>query len=458
MADITGHGGAPDRPDTDDSPVEEASDAASGEIDDLVDPVPREAGEAIPEGDRHLSPEPPTGVEGDADSTSPWMPWPPAEETVEPEKAPRRAITLWSAGLIGLSSALIGAVVGVSVLMFTQNEPVALPPVTVIERIETRTVEIGTNEVVTSAAEVARRVLPSIVTVEQGRFEAADDGDVFVRTGGGSGVVFDTAGHLVTNHHVIEGAEAVRIVFADGRIVPATVVGSDSLTDIAVIAVDLDDLTPIRLGSTETLYVGDAAYAIGNPLTLEGGASVTSGVISAFNRRVRLQGGRELFGLLQTDAPITRGSSGGALVDGEGRLVGITTAVAVSDLGQEGLGFAIPVELVIRIATDIIDTGGTTHAFLGISGATHYTSNPDGSSAPSGVEVAEPIEGTAAANAGIIAGDVIVSYEGTAISTMEQLILRLRLNRVGDIIRLGIMRADEHLTLEVELLERPEGV
>lgn len=457
MADTTGHGDAFDRPEAEDLAIEGTSDTAPNEADDRIESASPDTGEDSPGGTRHASDDLATGAEGEA-GDSPWMPWPPAAEATHPQEPARRSIALWSAGLIGLSSALIGAIVGVSVLLFTRDDPVALPPVTIIERVETRTVEVGTNEVATSAAEVARRVLPSIVTVEQGSFEESEDGDVFIRTGGGSGVVIDTEGHLVTNHHVIEGAEAVRIVFADGRIVPATVVGSDSLTDIAVIVVDLDDLQPIRLGSTETLSVGDAAYAIGNPLTLEGGASVTSGVISAFDRRVRIQGGRELFGMLQTDAPITRGSSGGALVDGEGRLVGITTAVAVSDLGQEGLGFAIPVELVNRIATDIIATGGTTHAFLGISGATHYTTNPDGSSVPSGVEVAEPIEGTAAANAGIIGADVIVSYEGTTISTMEQLILRLRLNRVGDVIRLGILRAGEMLTVEVELLERPEGV
>jgi S1-C subfamily serine protease len=421
------------------------------------------AGDAVTEPETpstEARPDRPTPAMDLGTDASPWAPWPPPTDTKRADDRGATRISPWSVAGIGVASALIGAVVGVSVLLFTGSEPDEAPAITVVERVETRIVEVGRDEHVTPAAEVARRVLPSIVTVEQGRIQGADDeapGE-FLRTGGGSGVVIEADGHIVTNHHVIEGAEAVRIVFADGRIVPATVVGSDSLTDIAVISVDLVGMTPIRFGSTASLSVGDAAYAIGNPLTLEGGASVTAGVISAFDRRVRLQGGRELFGMLQTDAPITRGSSGGALVDGEGRLVGITTAVAVSDLGQEGLGFAIPVELVERVATDIITTGGTTHAFLGISGTTHYTSNPDGSSEPAGVEVGEAIEGTAAEVAGIIAGDVIVSYDGDGITTMEQLILRLRLHRVGDVVQLGILRGGVRLTVDVELLERPEGV
>lgn len=361
----------------------------------------------------------------------------------------------WRVAVIGLAAALIGAVVGVSVLLLSGDEPAASPPVTVIERVETRVVEVASPDVATSPAEVARRVLPSIVTVEQGFL--GDEG--FVRTGGGSGVVIDADGLVVTNHHVIAGADAVRIVFADGRIVPATVVGSDAVTDLAVIEVDLqEELTPITFGSTADLSVGDAAFAIGNPLTLEGGPSVTAGVVSAFDRRVAISGGVELFGMLQTDAPITRGSSGGALVDSEGRLIGITTAVAVGDLGQEGLGFAIPVEMVVRVTADIIDAGSVTHAFLGIAGATHLTEHPDGSSTPTGVEVGEVIEGTGAAAAGILPGDIIEFYEGARITTMEQLVRRLRLYRVGDVIRLGIVRAGESITVEVELLARPEGL
>jgi putative serine protease PepD len=360
---------------------------------------------------------------------------------------------LWTIISVAAVSALIGAIVGGAMVLLGTDEPAAAPPERIIERIETR-VEVDRDRVVTSAAEVARRVLPAIVTVERGL--AGEDG--FVRTGGGSGVVIDIDGHIVTNHHVIDGAEQVRVVFTDGRIFPAVVLGSDAVTDVAVLFVERDGLTPIVFGSTTDLSVGDAASAIGNPLTLEGGPSVTAGVISALNRRVLIQGGGDLFGMVQTDAPITRGSSGGALVDGEGRLIGITTAVAVSDLGSESLGFAVPVEVVVRVTADIIARGSTTHAFLGISGRTHYITNPDDSIQPAGVEIEEIIEGTAAEAAGILAGDLIVSYEGIPITTMEELVILLRFDRVGDVVSIGVVRDGEEITLDVELMERPEGV
>jgi S1-C subfamily serine protease len=448
MTDTTGRPDLPegDDPEDLDLPEEQGASEPTGET-PAVERLGAHATQARTES---------TGEGPAADESTPWKPWPPPAEpvTAEPD---RTGTSTWTVALIGIAAALIGAIVGVTTLQLTRDDPAATQA-TVVQRVETRTVEVAANPA-TTAAEVARRVLPSIVTVEQGRFDEDEDGNTFfVRTGGGSGVVIDNDGHLVTNHHVIEDAEVVRIVFPSGRIVPASVIGSDSLTDIAVIAVDLRNLTPIRLGSTTALSVGDAAYAVGNPLTLEGGPSVTSGVISAFDRRVRLQGGRELFGMLQTDAPITRGSSGGALVDSEGRLVGITTAVAVSDLGQEGLGFAIPVELVKRVTDDIIANGSTSHAFLGILGGTHFTDFDDGSSEPSGVEVAEALEGTAAEQAGVMAGDIIVSYGRQDITTMEQLILLLRLDRVGDIVDLGILRDGERITVSVELMERPEGV
>jgi S1-C subfamily serine protease len=379
----------------------------------------------------------------------------PAPEEPPPVERPRRPLLTILA--VALASALVGgAVVGGAVIMFWKDDPVTAPPVTVVQRVETQVTESPTPDGGTvSAAEVARRVLPSIVMVERGRL---DEEEAFTTTGGGSGVFLDTDGHVVTNHHVVDGAEVVRVILTDGRIFPATVLGSDSLTDLAVLAVDIQGISPIRLGSTDTMSVGDTAFAVGNPLTLEGGPSITSGVISAFNRRVLLPGGRELFGMLQTDAPITRGSSGGALVDQEGRLIGITTAVGISDLGTEGIGFAIPVELVERITTDIITDGFTTHAFLGVSGSTHLADNADGSMVPSGVEVAEAIEGTAAEAAGILAGDIIVSFDGIAITTMEQLVVRLRFTRVGDVVTIGVLRDGATIDLQVELLARPEGV
>lgn len=360
-----------------------------------------------------------------------------------PGKAPRRGWTY--AGALVLS-ALIGAVTASVVLLVFDSDSA---PVTTLAPIGA-----GTATPTSPAAIVAARVIPSIVTVEVSNTNSGE----FVADASGSGVVIDAAGTIVTNQHVVDGALRYQVLFADGRTYPATLIGEDALTDLAVLHVDTTGLTPIVLGSSRAMSIGDLTIAVGSPLGLEGGPSVTVGVLSAFDRRVRTSSDSELFGLLQTDAPITRGSSGGALVDGEGRLIGITSAIAVSDVGAEGLGFAIPVEMMQRITADLIADGVSPHPFLGISGSTHFETRPDGAQAPAGVEVASIIEATAAAEAGIAEGDIIVTFEGEAVVTMDRLVVQLRYYRVGDTIELGILRDGVPMTLEVMLLERPEGV
>jgi S1-C subfamily serine protease len=279
----------------------------------------------------------------------------------------------------------------------------------------------------------------------------------FVAETSGSGVVLSADGLLVTNEHVVEGAGQVQVIFADRRTYPAQVVGQDAATDLAVLRIAADGLTPIALGSSDDLQIGDTAIAVGSPLGLEGGPSVTVGVVSAFDRQLGTGEGR-LFGMIQTDAPITRGSSGGALVDAAGRLIGITTAIGVSDVGAEGLGFAIPVELVAVITDQLAETGAASHPFIGIKGTTFFRQQVDGATVPAGVEVAEVIEGTAAEVAGIQAGDIMLSVAGEPLATMEQLVVMVRYYRVGEEIAVEVERGGERLTIMVTLLERPEGV
>lgn len=355
--------------------------------------------------------------------------------------------------LVALVAAILGATLAAGAVWWLLDGgtgDAAPGTVTVVERVEIVSPDTG----VTVAAAVARRVLPSIVTVEIADTATGN----FATSGSGSGVVLSGDGLLVTNDHVVEGAARIRVVFADGRIFPADLVGTDPLTDLAVIRIAAAGLTPVEIGSSEALAIGDPAIAVGSPLGLEGGPSVTVGVVSAFERRVRTGMNSELFGMIQTDAPITRGSSGGALVDAEGRLIGITTAIGVSDVGAEGLGFAIPVELMTRITDDLISSGIASHAFLGIQGATFFEERPDGSTVPAGVLVDSVIDDTAAAAAGIEAGDIIRSFAGRPIATMEQLVVRLRFYRVGDVVDVAITRAGEDLTIRLTLMERPEDV
>lgn len=355
------------------------------------------------------------------------------------------------AGVVTLA-ALVGAAAATGIFLILDDASAESSNVTIVERVATEI--LSPAESGTTAAAVARVVLPSIVTVQ------VRSGDVgaFVAEGSGSGVVLTTDGLLITNHHVVDEAQQVHVIFADGRTYDAEIVGSDARTDIAVLRIAGADLTAVEIGSTTAMAIGDTAIAIGSPLGLAGGPSVTVGVISAFERRVQTGIDDELFGMLQTDAPITRGSSGGALVDDQGRLIGITTAIGVSDVGAEGLGFAIPIELVTRITDDLIEFGEARHAFLGVSGSTFFTGAEDGATIPAGVAVASVFDDTAAAIAGVETNDIILSVNGAPVMTMEQLVTTIRLYRVDQVVDLVVTRGDAELTISVTLLERPEGV
>lgn len=394
------------------------------------------------------------GTEPNPEPTEPPAPqpigWPPLPAATPKAEARSRRFSPALVIVVAMA-ALFGSVVGALTTRWGTDRVEA---VTTIATTTTRPPISTTSTPTTdpSLAEVARTVIPSIVVVHVGT--VTDSG--FVGQGGGSGVVFDDR-HIITNHHVIEDATAIRITFSDGTIIPATLVGGDDLTDLAVLTVDRLGLVPLSTGSTVDISVGDLAYTVGNPQLIGGGPAVTSGIVSALNRSVTISG-RDHFGLLQTDAPFTRGSSGGALVDERGRLIGITTGVGVSDFGQEGVGFVIPIEIVERIVADLIEDGVVTHAFLGVSGSTHYSESDDGSTRPAGVLVEEVIADTAAAAAGIAAGDVILSVDDFELTTMDDLVVTMRLGRVGDVVEIVVDRSGERLTFDVTLRQRPEGV
>jgi S1-C subfamily serine protease len=363
-----------------------------------------------------------------------------------PEPKPRR--DGWRYALVGLAAGALGAALaaGAFLLWFDRGEATQ-----VVQQIENQVVDTAGG---VQAAEVARAVLPSIVTVE---VSSTSEGD-FVAEGSGSGVVLTADGLLVTNQHVIDGAAEVRVIFAGGRSYPAEVVGQDTVTDLAVLRIAATGLTPITMGSSQDLEIGDPAIAVGSPLGLAGGPSVTVGVVSAFDRQLQTGVDEALYGLIQTDAPITRGSSGGALVDAQGRLIGITAAIGISDVGAEGLGFAIPVELVSIVTEQLIARGEADHPFLGIEGQTLFRQQADGSTIPAGVLVGKVMAGTAAEAAGVQPQDVISSVGDEPLTTMEHLVVVLRFYRVGEVVELHIDRGGLPMTIPVTLMERPEGV
>ena len=354
----------------------------------------------------------------------------------------------WTLLLGILGGALLGTGMTLAVLGFVgifEEPPLpttpTLPPpptLTVPPPVTIPPPSVGDNN---TAARVAQRAVPSIVAVQASSF---------LGESGGSGVVYGSNGYIITNHHVVEGADEVAVVFSDGARYPVDIVGLDPLTDIAVLRVERVDLAPITIGSSEGLTVGERAIAVGNPLALLGGPSVTSGIVSALDRSLGVQADTTLYGLIQTDAPITRGSSGGALLDGSGRLIGITTAIAVSDVGAEGLGFAIPVDMVVGVANDLIETGEVQHARLGIEATTAFAEEL-GAEYPVGVLVQDLLADSAYERGGGQVNDVITTMNGAPINELTQLLTMLRTRRADQDLLVGVLRADGELEITVTL-------
>ena len=368
---------------------------------------------------------------------------------------------------IMVASSLVSSAIVLSFLylfgLFDADEIVIPEPVTITETVTEKELvmpRVDSTEVV-SIAELATK---TIVQVQVGNI--SDEGE-FLTTGGGSGVVISGDGLIMTNHHVIDNSTEVRVVFEDGRMYESEIIGSDRLTDIGLLKITASNLIPISIGNSEALSVGDLAVAIGHPLTLGAAPTVTTGVVSALERRLDVGGeamnsGVTLFGLIQTDAPITRGSSGGALLNNNGELIGITTAIATADVGAEGLGFAVPVNLALGIVDDLLEDGQILHAFLGILGAQHFDTADDGARVFSGVYIQELYgpgdDEFAIGKAGAMPGDIIKKINGINVKTLDGLITVLRQKRAGDSVEIEILRNSQVITLVFDLDLRPSDV
>ena len=361
-------------------------------------------------------------------------------ETIGP---PRRERDPWVLVLGIMGGVLLGTGVTFAILGFVgvfeePTPPTIPPPPTVTAPAPTSPPPTFGEE--PTAASVVAAVIPSTVAVEV---------DSFLLAGSGSGVVYGLDGYIITSAWNFEGnPSVVTVTTADGRTHAAKMLGVDRAAGLALVKIDAQDLAPISLGSLDDLSIGERAVAIGNPLGLAGGPTVTAGIVSAFDRS--LTGSPNLYGLVQTDAPIAPGSSGGALVDAAGRLIGITTAIAVSDVGPEGLGFAVPVDIAVGVANDLIANGEVRHALLGINGQT-FTTQEGPAQYPVGVRVSEISSGSAYAEAGGRINDVIVAIDGHDVRTIDGLLSRLRRLRAGETVPVRILRSDADTTLNVTL-------
>ena len=371
-------------------------------------------------------------------------------------------------GGVGLVlGAVLGAVLGtagtLAVLGVTGTEPQAEQQPTAAEEmrepevVQAPSIEpLGEDSIVPAVAEA---VTPSVVRID---VRAEDDPEAFGggRAGLGSGVIYSSDGYIITNHHVIDGASRVDVRLSSGEVLEASVVGSDELNDIAVVEVEEEGLPAINLRpEDEPVRVGETVVAIGSPFGLD--ASVSAGIVSALDREIQLppeEGTVDVIpGVVQTDAAINPGNSGGALVDAQGRLVGINTAILSRSGASQGVGFAVSATQAVRSADQLVEQGFVRQPLLGIAGNDVDPQLADEFDLPAsrGAVVQDVQDGTGAAEADVRVGDIIVEVDGEQLATMSELVAEVRGRSPGDIIELGIIRDGEELTLEVEIGERP---
>jgi S1-C subfamily serine protease len=354
-----------------------------------------------------------------------------------PDRAPA-----WIVGLIsGVTGALLATAVAV-VAGGWRDSPTTIERV--VERQAVTLPAAGGGP--TTVAQVAEQVRPAIVELVVDRNQGRSTG---------SGVIFRDDGHILTNNHVVEGATTVTVISSDGRRTDGRVLGGDPETDIAVVKAAGGPYRPAVLGTATGLREGDGCIAIGSPLGLAGGPSVSVGVVSALGRSLPVEGGRRLYDMIQTDAAISPGSSGGALLDMRGAVIGITTAIAVTEAGAEGLGFATPIDIARSVADELMTTGRATHVWLGIEGADLDVETMRRLGLTGGAAVMEVAPGSPAAKAGLRAGDVIVAVDGRRVATMAALVVALRRHRVGDAVEIAYVRDGAARTAAARLGERP---
>ncbi len=336
----------------------------------------------------------------------------------------------------------------------------------------------------TNAADLVQKVMPAIVTIEIKK--QADDQEMarmgmpfpyefFSRrfgvpmpnwngmqgqpqqrpeiTGLGTGFIIEKDGYIVTNAHVVDGAQSVKVTFQDGTSKDAEVIGMDKDTDIALIKVKTDkDLPTIPFGDSNALRVGEPVVAIGNPFGL--GISVSSGIVSALGRDLN---SGPFDNYIQTDAAINKGNSGGPLLDSDGNVIGMNTAILSPTSGSVGLGFALPSDMIKSVVASLQDDGSVKRGFLGVTiqPVSADIASALGLDKPEGVLVADVSDGTPAGKAGLKRGDIIVAVDGKPMKTPRDLTRTIGSDEPGTKVKISLLRANKPLTLSVTLGKRP---
>jgi serine protease DegQ len=318
-----------------------------------------------------------------------------------------------------------------------------------------------------SFASAAKKAAPAVVSINTSKAaqrnpHAADPWFKFfygdqgqeAQSGLGSGVILSASGYVLTNNHVVEGADEIEVVLNDSRRARAKVIGTDPDTDLAVLKIELDKLPVIVLGSSDALQVGDQVLAIGNPFGV--GQTVTSGIVSALGRN---QLGINTFeNFIQTDAAINPGNSGGALVDVNGNLLGINTAIYSRSGGSMGIGFAIPVSTAKLVLEGIVKDGQVTRGWIGVepNNLSPELAETFGVKAKEGVIITGVLQGGPAAQAGLKPGDVIVSVADKAVGNVSELLSNVAALKPGTPAKFGLLRSEQNIEIAVTPGLRPK--
>jgi putative serine protease PepD len=344
------------------------------------------------------------------------------------------------------SAALIGAGgVAVGYVAFGSDGKTVVRQVTVSADAES-----AASSATSSVSDIYKRTYKSVVEVTvSGAADASPFGSSGTQQAQGSGFVYDNEGHVITNQHVVDGAQSIKVTFWNGKTYDATVVGTDPSTDVAVLHVDAPAsvLEPLSFADSSKLEVGDGVVAIGSPFGLE--QTVTSGIVSALHRQITAPNDFAIDDAIQTDAAINHGNSGGPLLDMTGRVVGVTSQIESESGGNDGVGFAVSSNTVQRIADALISNGSVAHAYLGVATET--------STSPAGATITTVRSGTPAAEAKLAAGDVVTAVDGEPVSSADQLRELVDAHKPGDSVTLTISRNGDTKSLRAVLGTRPNA-
>jgi putative serine protease PepD len=346
----------------------------------------------------------------------------------------------------------VGAFVGAATYSLLSDDPA-----TVVREVTVEGSEPAAESSGLSTAQIYERAYRSVVEITAAGASSQLGGQQQAQ---GSGFVYDRDGAIVTNQHVVDGADSISVRFWNGETYPAELVGMDPSTDLAVLKVDAPAsvLQPLRLGDSGDLSVGDPVLAIGSPFGLEG--TLTSGIVSALHRQMTAPNDFTINDSIQTDAAINHGNSGGPLLDSHARVVGVNAQIESESGGSDGVGFAIPSNTVRSIVSQLLASGSVEHAYLGVGIE----------AVPDGVAITNVVTGTPADDAGLrestgtttengqqvpTGGDVVVAIDGDSITTEAELQSAIDAHQPGDRISLTILRSGDRRTVEVTLGTRP---